>query len=605
MHSFAALGRLKPGINATQAEADLKVIAARLREEYPNTNTRVDVWIDPLMKRALGGMTGTLVSLLIIVGFVLLIGCANIASMLLAKGASRQTEVAIRASLGAGARRIIRQLLTESMLLSLIGGIVGIVMALWSLGTLKGLMPATQARVDGIVIDWWVLLFAFVVMAAAGVIFGLAPALFAARTDLTGTLAGGGGSRGGSRKRNRMLNGLVTVQLAIALMLVNAAILLFMSYVNATNEPQGFDTENILVVNLEISGPEYEEAAGRYQFWDRLIARVGAAPGVMAVGATTRLPTRGGTNGSVLVEGEAHDLETDRPLVELKLVTPGYFDVMGIDIVRGRNFDSGEMIVDPDVTSGFSPGMNGIVIVNQAFVDRYWTESETDPIGQVIRANSAEPGWSSRVIGVAEDVRQWNLTQQTLPERYHPFSLQTWSTAFLVLRTERDPGSFVSLVREAVYEIDPLIPVDSVFTMEEFIHSRLQGSRVATLLVGLFTVVAVMLALSGTWGVMSFRVAQRTQEIGIRIAFGASRRQIVWHFIRQGFKLAGLGGLIGVTMTVTLIAVLSANVFGIQPVEGLYLLLAFIVLVGLMFLASALPAMKATRVDPVEALRVE
>ncbi len=478
-------------------------------------------------------------------------------------------------------------------------------MALWSLGTLKGLMPATQARVDGVMIDWWVLLFAFFVMAASGIIFGLAPALFAARTNLTGTLAGGGGSRGGGRRRNRMLNGLVTVQLAIALMLVNAAILLFVSFLNTTNEPQGFDTENILVVNLEIAGPAYEEAAGRFQFWDRLITRVGSAPGVVAVGATTKLPTRGGTNGSVLVEGETHDLEANRPLVELKLVTSGYFDVMGIDILRGRYFDTGEMIVDPEVTSNFSPGMNGVVIVNQAFVDRYWTEAGTEPIGQVIRADSAEPSWTSTVIGVAEDVRQWSLTYPTLPERYHVFSLQTRSSAFIVLRTERNPGSFISLVREAVHEIDPLIPVDTFFTMKEFVRNRLQGSRVATLLVGLFTIVAVILALSGSWGVMSFRVAQRTQEIGIRIAFGASRRQIVWHFIRQGLKLTGLGGGIGVALTLVLIAVLSANVFGIQPVQRLYLALAFIVLAGLMFLATALPALKATRVDPVEALRSE
>lgn len=357
-HWLAALGRLKDDVTPRQAEADLKIIAARLAEEYPDTNTRVDVWIEPLMHRALGGLTGTLLFLLIVVGLVLLIGCANVASMLLARGAARQTEVAIRASLGAGGHRIIRQLLTESMLLSILGGIAGVFLALWSLGSLKGLLPPTMPRIEGIMIDGWVLFFAFIIMTVTGIVFGLAPALFAARTDLTGTLAGGGGSRTGGRKRNRVLNLLVVIQLAMALMLVNAAILLFVSFVNVTREPQGFDTENVLVVSLETTGPGYEEAQGRVTFWDRLLTRVGSAPGVLAAGATTKLPTSGGTNGSVLVEGETHDLEAQRPLVELSYVTPGYFEAMGIDILKGRTFESGEMIIIPEAVD-FHQGSMG------------------------------------------------------------------------------------------------------------------------------------------------------------------------------------------------------------------------------------------------------
>ncbi len=603
-HWLAALGRLKDGVTVKQAEADLKVIAARLAEEYPDTNARVDVWIDPLMRRALGGMTGTLISLLIVVGFVLLIGCANVASMLLARGAARQTEVAIRASLGAGGRRIIRQLLTESMLLSILGGIVGVFLAFWSLGALKGLLPPTIPRIEGIMIDGWVLFFAFIIMAVTGIIFGLAPALFAARTDLTGTLTGGGGSRTGGRKRNRMLNLLMVVQLAMALMLVNAAILLYVSFVNVTRVPQGFDTENILVVSLETAGPEYEEAQCRVNFWDQLLARVGAAPGVIAAGATTKLPTRGGTNGSVLVEGETYDPEVQRPLVELSLVTPGYFEVMRIDILKGRTFESSEMIINPDA-SDFSSGFNGATIVNQAFVDRYWTEAEIEPIGQMIRHDGRIPDWSSSVIGVSENARQWGLTYPALPERYVPFSLTSRMGAYLVMRTERDPNTFISIVREAVRELDPLIPVDTFWTMEEMVGQRMQGMRVTTLLIGLFTIIAVLLATAGTYGVMSFRVAQRTQEIGIRITFGASRKQIVWQFIRQGMRLTAIGGGVGVWCAISLTIILSSRIFGIQAVQLLYLLVGILLLAGMMFLATALPAMRATRINPVEALRTE
>jgi predicted permease len=401
-----------------------------------------------------------------------------------------------------------------------------------------------------------------------------------------------------------MLNSLVIMQLALALMLTNVAILLFVSFVNVTRVPQGFDTENILVVSLETTGPVYEEAQGRYNFWDRLLTRVGSAPGVVAVGATTKLPTSGGTNGSVLVEGETHDLEARRPLVELSLVTPGYFEAMGLDILKGRTFDSVEMTMSENA-SDFSPGLNSITIVNQAFVDRYWTEAGTEPIGQVIRGNSADPDWTATVIGVVEDARQWGLTYPALPERYHPFSLTRRMGAYLVMRTERDPTSFLALVREAVYELDPYIPVDTFWTMEDMVRQRLQGSRLTTLLVGLFTAIAVLLAMSGTYGVTSFRVAQRTQEIGIRVTFGATRRQIVWHFIRQGLNLTGIGGGAGVLLTLTFVTILSTQVFGIQAVQILYLLMGIFLLACMMFVATALPALRATRVDPVQALRVE
>jgi putative ABC transport system permease protein len=610
-HWLAAVGRLEDGVSVNQAQADLKAISARLRELYPHTNALVDVWIDPLMRRALGGVNAILVILLIIVGLVLFAGCANIASMMLAKGAGRQTEIAIRSSMGAGGRRIIRQLLTESALLSVLGGLVGIVLAYASLGVLKGFFPPTIPRVEGVEVDGWVLLFAFLAMVATGLVFGLAPALFAARTDLVSTLTGGGGSRTGGRRRNRALNFLVVAQIALALMLVNAALLLFLSFRNVAREPQGFDTDPVLVVAFQISGPGYETLEQRKTFWDRLLERLEGSPGVAAVGVTTKLPTLGGTNGSVLAEGEVYDPEERRPLVELSNVSPGYFEAMGVEIRRGRTFTADEMAVPgtdlPDLLDEMDVRESGVpdlpVIVNEAFVRIYWPDQ--DPIGQRIRANNEEPGWYATVVGVAEDCRQWGLLYPTLPERYHPVTAAARTNNYLIVRAERDPTALVPLVRSAVAELDPLLPVGEVRTMADFIGESMQGRRLYTMLIGLFTLIAVFLATAGTYGVMSFRVNQRTQEVGVRMALGASRGQVMRHFIRQGIKLTARGGVAGVVLLFVGFSIVSSMVYGISPLQILVLLVGIVFLAVVVLAAMALPAWRATRVDPVEALRTE
>jgi putative ABC transport system permease protein len=596
-HWLAALGRLADGVSVAQAQADLKAIAARLRELYPHTNALVGVWIDPLMRRALGGINTILVILLIIVGLVLLAGCANIASMMLARGAARQSEMAIRSSLGAGGGRIVRQLLTESALLSVLGGIAGIALAYWSLGVLKGLFPPTVPRIEGIGMDGWVLLYAFLAMLATGLLFGLAPALFAARTNLVEVLTGGGGGRTGGRRRNRALDVLVIAQIALALMLVNAALLLFLSFRNVAREPQGFDTDEVLAISLQISGPGYDTLEARNTFWGRLLERLRTAPGVTAVGVTTKLPTLGGTNGSVLTEGETYDPEERHPLVELSFATPGYFEAMGINIVRGRNFEAGELVTPT------SEVLEGPVIVNQAFAQRYWPDA--DPIGQRIRANSEEPDWYATVVGVAEDCRQWGLLYPTLPERYHPITAVERTNNYLVLRSAGDPTALTQLVRSAVAELDPQLPLGDVRTMADIIGQRMQSRRLYTLLIGLFTLIAVVLATAGTYGVMSFRVNQRTHEIGVQMALGAARSQVMRHFLRQGLRLTLSGGIIGFFMLFFGVTIISSMIYGISPLQILTLL-AGIVLLGTVVVAAMLvPALRATRVDPMEALRAE
>jgi putative ABC transport system permease protein len=596
-HWLAAVGRLKDGVSVDQAQADLKAISARLRELYPHTNALVDVWIDPLMRRALGGVNVILVVLLIIVSLVLFAGCANIASMMLARGAGRQTEIAIRSSMGAGGRRIVRQLLTESTLLSVLGGIAGVFLAYASLGVLKGLFPPTIPRVEGIAIDGWVLLFAFLAMLVTGLVFGLAPALFAARTDLVSTLTGGGGSRSGGRKRNRALNSLVVAQIALAVMLVNVALLLFLSFRNVAREPQGFDTEEVLVVAFQITGPGYETLEQRKTFWDRLIERLEGSPGVAAVGVTNKLPTLGGSNGSILVEGEVYDPQERRPLVEFSSSSPDYFEAMGIEIVRGRTFTTNEMTI-PD-----SEVLDLPVIVNEAFVRRYWPEG--DPIGQRIRANNEEPDWYATVVGVAEDCRQWGLLYPTLPERYHPVTAIARTNNFLVLRSTGDPTSLVPLVRSAVAELDPLLPLGDVRAMADIVREGMQSQRLYTMLIGLFTLIAVVLAAAGTYGVMSFRVNQHTREIGVRMALGAARGRVMRHYIRQGLKLTLGGGIVGFFLIFAGVSIVSGMIYGISALQVATLLLGIAFLGVVVLAAMTIPAWRATRVDPVEALRTE
>jgi predicted permease len=526
-----------------------------------------------------------------------MVACANVASMLLARGAARQGEISIRVALGAGHGRIIRQLLTESMLLALLGGIVGTIVAYWSMGALKGLFPSTVPRVAGIQVDGWVLFFAFIMVMVSGVIFGLAPALFSVRSDIVSALKGSGGSRSGGRRRNRLLSALVIAQLAVALMLVNGTVLLFVSYLNVARVPQGFDTREVLTANIQLTGERYTEIEGRMAFWDELIARLENAPGVERAAVTTKLPTAGGTNFNILVEGEIHDPAERRPLVENSYITPGYFEAMGVRLLQGRGLRTEEL------AAALTDRTQGNIVVNQAFVERYWPDQE--PIGQRVRENSSDPSWTATVVGVVENVRQWGVTYPTLPEIYYPLTASTRDYCFLVLRAERDPAAMAPLVRSSVAEFDPLQPVTGFQTMATIVRNRMLGRRLYTVLIGLFTLIAVTLAIAGTYGVMSFHVTQRTREIGIRVAMGASRSQVLWHFIRRGLKLTLVGAGLGIMLAFWGAFILGSMIFGVSAPQLLYLLVAALLLGIVILVATAVPSLRGTRIDPVQALRAE
>ncbi len=596
-HSFAAVGRLADGVTVEQAEAELKGIAVSLAELYPSTNAQTDVWIDQLTQRSLGYVRSFLVILLFVVGLVLLIACANVAAMLLARGTTRLTELAIRASLGAGRGRLIRQLLTESMVLSALGGLIGILLALWGVDVIKGRIPSSIPRVEGIRIDGGVLLYTILITAATGLVFGLLPALLASRTDLIGSLKEGRGSQVGGRKHNRILGALVIGQLAIAFVLANGAGLLIVSYSNVSRLPRGFDTDQVLVAGISTNGPGYEETEQRVAFWDRLIERVEALPAVEFAAATNKLPMRGGNNGSVLVEGETYDPESRRPLVEYSYVSPHYFQAMGIALLSGRLLTEDDRIA-PQAADGVRS-----VVINQAFADRYWPGENA--LGKRIRENEETPGWSATVVGVVENVPQWGLEYRPLPEMYFHFDNEVWTFTQLVVRLSGEPLALTGALREVLRDLDDQVPLAGVRTMADAVKKATERRRFFMLLVSLFAVTALILVVAGTYGVMSYYVSRRTHEIGLRLALGADSKRVLRLFLSRGLLLVALGLVIGLGGSLAAARLTSSMVFGISPFDPWFLVQGAILMMLVALAAITVPVLRATRVDPNAALRSE
>jgi predicted permease len=590
-HWLLSIARLKPGVNWRGAEAEIRAIAATLQPEYPDTNTRTQVWILPFFFSVIGGMSGQFLILITAVGFVLLTACANVGSMLLARGADRKTEVAIRGSLGAGKRRILTQLLTEAGLLSVIAGIAGVVLALWSVDLIKSIMPADVPRAHSIAVDSGVLLFAVIVTLVTGLLFGLAPALIAARTDIASTLREGSGTVTATKRRNRMLRLLAVGQIGVAFLLANGAILLFTSYRNVLNIPFSFDTENVITTRIALPGDRYEGEEPKIVFWERLLEQLQAMPGVEHAAVTTKLPMEGGNNASILTEGETHDPQARRRLVERSYVSPGYFDAMGIPLLAGRVFEPGE-----------EQSEQRMILVNQTLVDRYF--AHTDPIGQVIRQNSAEPEWTATIIGVVADVPQWGPIYPALCEWYAPFPTRPYGDSHLIVRSTRSPEALMPAIQEAVLELDPDLALSAPRTMGTVLREATGGRQFLMTMISL-AVIAVFLAMAGIFGTMAHNVAQRTREIGVRVAFGAHRRRIMGMVLREGLLLdiAGLG--LGALLMFLFALILRSQLYGVGPVNLVYGAVAALLLVLVTVAATVLPALRASRVDPMEALRVE
>jgi len=594
-HRLTVIGRLKLGVTLAQAQFDLATIAQRLEETYPGTNNGWTVvsrtfydWLIPEeTRRALGILQGA-------VAFVLLIACANVANLMLARAAARHGEVAIRTAMGAARSRIVRQLLTEAVLVALLGGALGLLVVVLGLRAIRGINPGDLPRLDTVSVDWAVLLFTLGVSVLTGLLFGLAPALRSTRRDLTETLKQAGrGTTGGTR--NRLRGSLVIVEVSLSLVLLVGAGLLLRSFWRVLQVQPGFETRNLLTATVSLSGSRYSSTQAYVAFHQELTQRLRALPGVRAVGLASGVPLdRGGTAMDVYIEGRAPGSE--QPSAEWRRVSSGYFRAMGIPQLRGRDLREDDA---REAARG--------VVISDAMARRFWPGE--DPIGRQFRSYSATQrkpvGSAFTVVGVVGDVRNFGLDAAAGPVMYLPYEGSVWNPVGVVLRTEGDPRGYTAALRDVVRALDPVLPVANIQTMDELLDSSLAPRQFNLLLLGAFAALALGLAAAGLYGVMSYVATQRTHEVGVRLALGAQQADILRMVVRRGLVLTATGvgvGLVGALWLTRLLRTLLFEVSGADPATftGVAVLLTIVAV-----LACWLPARRAARVDPMVALRSE
>ena len=587
-HFLRVLGRLERGVTPEQAQTEMEAIAGRLEQESPDINKGWTVVLLPLLEATVGSLEKAVMMLLGAVAIVLLIACANIANLLLARSMEREREMAVRVALGAGRAQIVRQLLTESVLLALLGGGIGVLIAAWGLDAFSALGLSAVPRPDAIRMDGRVLGFALLVSVSAGALFGLLPALHVARGDLQDSLRGRTGMRGASRIRLRGL--LVVSEVALAVTLVIGAGLLLRSFANVLQVEPGFDPTNVLAMEMTPLQSKYPEPQQRIRLYQQTIERLETLPGVQAAGAVHRLPLTGNSAIPTFVEGRPAPPPDEVPSVNYRAVSPGYFDTLQIPLIRGRLFTGEE---------GWETG--GVVLINQAMAKNYWPSE--DPLGARL-GPSAEGPWLE-VIGVVGDVRESSLDTDAEIAMYLPYLQAPVPTMTLLVRTEADPLSYVGAVRAKVKEIDSAQAVSSFMTLDDFLSNVMGRRRFDASLLSLFASLALILAAVGIYGLLSYSVSQRTRELGIRMAIGAPRGQLLRLVLGQGMVMVMVGLGLGLVAGALCSRLLGSFLFGVTGTDPVTLSASAALLVAVSLLACYLPARRATRVDPVVALRLE
>ncbi len=599
-HYLRVMARLAPDATREAAQSEVNVLAARSTADYPQfyPDPGYRIRLRPYHTRIVGYARAPLYVLLGAVGFVLLAACVNVANLLLARGEARKRELAIRTAVGASGRRVTRQLLTENILLALAGGVAGLAVAFLGVKTLLAMGPDSVPRLNQVTIDGSVLGFSFAVALGTGLVFGIMPALHAARSDVQAILKEGGGGRGGTRAGHGVRRTLVATQVTLAVLLVTGAGLMLRSVLNMYRVDTGFSTENILTFRLSPSSNKYDTQESTVAFYRELLEQMNSLPGVTSAGAVSSLPLVGGTNNwSIIIEGQPTATVGDAPAERVQRATPEYFDVLGFTLLRGRLFTH-----DDDANS------SGVVVINESMARAHWPGE--DPLGKRMRVFAGNRPWME-VIGIVKDVRFRAVDRAPEPRWYVPHE-QAYVTAYssplsmtVVVHTDNDPRGLLGPVRSLLTMFDSSVPISRVQTMEEVFAGSVEGERFVTILLSVFGLLALFLAAVGVYGVISYAVSQRTHEIGLRMALGAPGSSVLIQVVREGLVLALIGVGMGLLGSVALSRGLETMVFGITPTDPVTYIGVILVLTAAAAGASLIPARRASRVNPMVALRLE
>jgi predicted permease len=594
--NYNVLARLKPGVSIAQAQSELDSVVRSLEQQFPAQypeSRRFNLSVKRLLDQVVGDIRPALLVLLGAVGCVLLIACANVANLLLSRAASREKEIAIRTALGAGRFRLVRQLLTESVLLSIVGGALGLLIAVWGLDGLRSLDPGNIPRLQNVGIDGRVLAFTFGVTLLTGILFGLAPAVRSSQVNLSETLKEGGRSLIGAGNR-KLRNLLVIAEIALSLVLLVGAGLLIRSFIRVQQVEPGFVTQSVLSLRLSVVGTSYSQEPRRSSFFQELWERIRNLPEVESVGGVSALPLSGGVGwGSITIEG--YDSASGQSSIQAdgRVASVGYFETLKIPLRSGRYF------TDQDAKESLK-----VAIIDEHMARTYWPGA--DPIGKRLkRGGSGSTAPWMTIVGVAGNVKHYALDSDSRVTFYMPHLQSPSSSMYVTLRTSGDPLSLAAAVTQEARAMDPNVAVYDVKSMDGRVSESLARRRFAMLALGLFAAVAALLAAIGIYGVMSYTVAQRTREIGIRVALGANTGDVIRLMVSQGMTLAAIGVGIGLAVAVAVTRVMASLLFGVSATDPATFVVIALALAGVALLACYIPARRATRVDPMVALRCE
>ena len=591
-HWICAVGRLKDGVTVSAADSEIKAIGARLKALHPESNSQKPFLVRSLQLEMTRYIASRVWMLFGAVALVLLVACANVASMLLARSARRHGEFGVRIALGATRARILRLALSETLILSVCGALLGIALAYAGLPILRAIAPVSDARKAAMSLDGGVLLFATGVGLVTSFLAGLPPALAAMRVPVAELLRIDSRGAAGSRTRHHLLRMLIIGQIAVAFVLANGAALFSASYTKLLQANDSLATDHVVSAELNLRGARYEKREARAEFWQQLAEKVAALPGVTAAGITTKLPLEGGSNMTILVNDQVFDPTAKRTLTEVSSVTPGYFAAMGLAQLHGRTLEPGDAGED-----------NIGVVVNRTLAETCWPGK--DPLGQIIRSDGRKAWFHARVVGVVESARQWGAEADLKPELYWSPERAWGETLFLIVRSPLPAATLGPQIRRAAATLDPEVPLTRIRTMQRVVDDATQGQRAVTGLVNFFMALTLGLLAVGLYGTLSYQVLQRTREIGVRMALGAGRNSILALVLQQGTVWVAVGIVLGIAGAVALATTLHAMVYGMTAINPLTLLAAAVVVAIAAFVACWLPARRASRVDPIVALRTE